>query len=180
MKKLIVALAGHAGAGKDTFGKMLIERFEGFGKTAKRYAFADHLKNKAYDLGWDGTKDERGRSLLQHLGDVMREYHGENYFAEYTANEVIGDEDIDVAVVTDLRYKQELEALRKAAAETGNKMLTIRIVRNESILSGTQGQHSSENDLNEVAMDLIVINTGSLDDLSVTADKLVSDLKYTI
>lgn len=180
MKKLIIALAGHAGAGKDTFGKMLIDRFECLGKASQRYAFADHLKDKAEDLGWNGVKDEKGRSLLQHLGDVMREYHGENYFAEYTANEIVRDEDVEVAVVTDLRYKQELEALRKCAAETGNKLLTVRVVRNENILSNTQGQHSSENDLNEIAMDLIVINTGSLQDLSVTATKLVDDLKYTI
>ena len=53
MRKVIIAVSGRAGAGKDTFGKAVIDALN---VKAVRMAFADHLKEQAKMLGWDGLE----------------------------------------------------------------------------------------------------------------------------
>ena len=62
-------LTGKAGCGKDTAYKIMKKYAN---KSIKRYAFADPLKNIAYEAGWDGIKDEKGRKLLVSLGKVIK------------------------------------------------------------------------------------------------------------
>ena len=66
----ITLLTGPAGVGKDTFAREIIEGE----KYTAAIAFADYLKHTAHALGWDGMKDDKGRTFLQELGDVVRRY----------------------------------------------------------------------------------------------------------
>lgn len=118
----IIGLAGRARAGKDTVAHYLVEHY-GF----KQFAFATHLKNVAEVAGWDGLKDERGRILLQHLGDVLREYDKDifinNLIGKIKYYDIIcNDYSREVSnplgsvegkiVVSDVRLPSEIEALK--------------------------------------------------------------------
>ena len=172
MRKVIIAVSGRAGAGKDTFGKAVIDALN---VKAVRMAFADHLKEQAKMLGWDGQKDQKGRSLLQHLGDVLREYHGADYFAEYLTNQVASS-DAQVIVVTDLRYKKELEALQKLAERENDILVTVKIIRTEAYeMTAAQEKHSSENDLNGINMNVTIVNNGSMEELDTQVKAFIKE-----
>ena len=73
-----IGLIGLAGSGKDTAAEALGEF--GYWKAA----FANHLKQLAYEFGWDGKKDERGRALLQDLGMAARKYNPDFWIEQLT------------------------------------------------------------------------------------------------
>ena len=121
---MLIGLAGYAGAGKDTVGKILTD-WHGF----KRIAFADKVKELALKinptvwdnfeevdvpliwyvdkLGWDQAKqDEQVRELLQRIGQGARDILGEDVWLDAaTRDYVYGDK----VVFTDVRYPNELE-----------------------------------------------------------------------
>ena len=75
-RKVVVLISGKAGAGKSTFAEYLEQDAVKEGLSCVRTAFADALKDIAYDnFGWNGKKDEKGRRLLQNLGDAGRSYN---------------------------------------------------------------------------------------------------------
>ena len=78
----IIVIMGEAGAGKDTFANHIQNLYSGKGFIVHRITFAKNLKEEARILGWDGQKDEKGRQLLQDLGKVMKNYHGQDYYAK--------------------------------------------------------------------------------------------------
>jgi hypothetical protein len=117
----IIGLAGRARSGKDTVANYLVKQY-GF----KQFAFAEHLKNVAEVAGWDGLKDARGRLLLQHLGDVLREYD-KNIFVNHLIGkiryfEVLATETLlnfgheARVVISDVRLPSEIEALKNLGA----------------------------------------------------------------
>ena len=67
----ILLLTGRAGSGKDTFCDLATRS----GVNVARHAFADSLKRLAFNAGWDGVKDEKGRRLLIDLGNSIRSYN---------------------------------------------------------------------------------------------------------
>lgn len=73
----IILISGKAGSGKDTAAGIIKDNMITDGISEKRILiahFADLLKYIASKFfGWDGVKDENGRTLLQYLGtDVIR------------------------------------------------------------------------------------------------------------
>jgi len=146
-KKIDVGLVGYAGAGKDTaaFGLMR----EGW----HRKGFADLLKMRALDIGWDGSKDAKGRKLLQVIGCAVREYDPEFWVREAFAR-------IDPRrpyVWTDVRFQNEVDFLINE-----RKAVIIRIVR-----PGLKaGKHESESGQAElVGVTHEVVNDGTIEDL---------------
>lgn len=166
--KYVIGFIGRAGHGKDASAKILKEELERAGYKAERYAFADHLKDQCRLLGWDSLKDERGRTLLQHLGDVMREYHGVNYFVDVVIDR-IRQTNADVFFVPDVRFKSEAEGLRKLGEEPDYKVFLVRVKRDHSgwgkELTAEQKGHASEMEMDEIAVDMTIENDGTLDDL---------------
>ena len=167
MKKVYV-LIGHARSGKDTAANFLEQKL---GKV-KRIAFAALLKEQARMLGWNGQKDKSGRDFLQHLGDVLKEYHGPGYYADYVVQQLSQDGNY---IITDCRFLQEYQALADWAAEDpdNRKVVFIRIVRpgdSESDLTEEQKHHASETELDHIREDVAIINDGTLEDLQNKID----------
>lgn len=134
----ITMLTGPAGVGKDTFARELIEgeRF------TAAIAFADYLKFTANTLGWDGLKDKRGRTFLQHLGDVVREYDT-NFWAKYVVYQMLDNPLIEHWVITDLRFDNEYLYVRDALPHADIEVLQLD--RDfESNLTEEQKQHPTE------------------------------------
>ena len=64
-----ICISGKAGSGKDTAAEYLQQEIEMDGYNVLIYHYADILKFVLQRLfGWDGVKDEYGRSLLQYVG----------------------------------------------------------------------------------------------------------------
>lgn len=117
----LVGLAGYMGVGKSTVASIM-EADYGY----RVYGFADALKALARKIGWDGTKRppshyyERlgfgahtynGRLLLQELGVGAREVLGEDVWVK-ALFERIAAEAPPLAVISDLRFENEADAIR--------------------------------------------------------------------
>lgn len=144
-----IGLIGLAGSGKDTAAEALVEL--GYWKNA----FAAHLKDLAYEFGWDGKKDERGRALLQDLGMAARKYNP-NFWIEQIPWPTKGSRGSRwPQVYTDVRFQNEADHIRNHGG------IIVRIVR-PGVISGS---HESELKQCEVAADIEIVNDGTIEDL---------------
>lgn len=144
----LIGLIGLAGSGKDTAATALTKM--GYW----RNAFADALKDMAYQFGWDGKKDARGRALLQDLGMAARKYNP-NFWIEQNSWPPDGKEFSVRNVYTDVRFQNEADRIR---AHGG---VIIRIVRPGIIAQ----EHESELKQADIPADYEIVNDGSIEDL---------------
>lgn len=141
-----IGLIGLAGSGKDTAAEALIKL--GY----YRMAFADELKELAFEFGWNGEKDENGRRLLQELGMIGRRY-SPNVWIKHVAWRVVPKG--PPVAFTDVRFQNEADYVRSIGG------IIVRIVR-PGIISGN---HESELKQCEVAVDIEIVNDGTIEDL---------------
>lgn len=127
---MIVALGHRKGVGKDTVGAILVNKCQQLGIKSTCFSFAQRLKEMAYmTYDYAGVKIPEYyaadysrkneylphlgmtyRDLLIKLGCKMREIHPDTWIAPvlYDATR------FDIAVVTDLRFPNEMELVRAA------------------------------------------------------------------
>lgn len=159
-KTQIVLLGGKGQVGKTTAAMYLLGRLSAYdGILAKISPLASPIKLNAYEFyRWDGLKDERGRTLLQEIGDAGRKYN-EDIFCEYLEErEGTGIFPSNFVLVDDWRYPNESEYFRK------NWMFEVTTVRIErpSELPGETSKHISENALPLSEVENLVYNDCSI------------------
>ena len=83
----LILISGKAGHGKDTLAGYLKAVMEEDDKKVLIVHYGDLLKYICKQFfGWDGNKDEKGRTLLQHVGtDVIRKMQP-NYWVDFVNN----------------------------------------------------------------------------------------------
>lgn len=154
----IIALSGRARHGKDTAANHLKECLEAHGKTVLITHYADLLKYICVAFfGWDGAKDEYGRSLLQHIGtDIVRKKHPDFWVDFITNILTLFDNEWDYVIIGDARFPNEISKLREA----GFDVTHARITRTdfESPLTEEQQSHSSEMALDAYPVDVWLTN----------------------
>lgn len=157
-KKHMILISGKAQAGKNTFALGLYGFFE--------YAFANQLKTFAKQLGWNGNKDERGRKFLQDLATVVRTYN-QRTWVNLMCNTLVADKYPDKVAITDCRYFNEINVMRRWGKNNGYRVDTIRIERpgHDSMLTEEAKNHPSETELDNYLVDHVVMNTGTITDL---------------
>ena len=68
----IFLISGKAESGKNTVADFIanyyMKSYIDKNNFIRGVAFADEVKSIAYNLGWDGVKDSKGRELLQQIG----------------------------------------------------------------------------------------------------------------
>jgi len=161
MTSLIIGISGKAEHGKNTVAALIAELLPD--RRVVRVALADALKREARDLfGWNGVKDETGRTLLQTHG-VNRRSENLNYWIS-KAFDAMTDPDA-VYVIPDVRFKNEADAIRARGG------VVWRVTRSEpdgssfvNHLGSDQKNHVSETELDEYRFDFFVSNT-TLNDL---------------
>lgn len=171
----VCLVAGKAKYGKDTFASFLKQSLEKKGKKVLILHFADYLKFicKEY-MGWDGVKNNEGRTLLQHIGtDVIRNRNND-FWTDVVAQLIaVLYKDYDYFIVPDCRFINEVEVLK---FDYSFNVKTFWVVRKENGefydngLTEEQKNHRSENDLNIWPFDHIVFNTSDLDNLKAIAE----------
>lgn len=158
-KKVIFLVSGKAGSGKSSFTQDAILELDKFGIKAKRMSFAAKIKDIASQyFGWSGTKDERGRTLLQHLGECGREYHINTWVNNLIYDIVTDVSNTKVYIIDDCRYVNEITCFE---GDYRFKVIKINIQRTNynSNLTLEQQMDVSENGLNNYAgFDTIIIN----------------------
>lgn len=80
----IISISGKAQHGKDTTASYLKESLERRGKKVLITHYGDLVKYVcAAFLGWDGKKDEAGRSLLQRVGTEYVRSKDKDYWVRF-------------------------------------------------------------------------------------------------
>lgn len=175
---MIIGISGKAGAGKDTLLDMLME----INKNIERVKFAGYLKDISAELlgvepsqfesqefksAFVGDGKMTVRDFLIKLGMLMRDVKS-TYWVDTAMEEAmsINESGHDV-VITDMRFPNELESVKKAGG------VTIRINRlNKGV------DHESDTALDDADFDHVIYNYGSLEDLRKNAEELAKKLGW--
>jgi len=177
---MLVGICGKAGAGKDTIGDYLIEKY-GF----KKISLADPLKkvvkeafvlddHTVYDREAREKELERWpgwsvRKLLQYVGTELFREHIDNAIWVKNLWYKISDDRENNYVVTDIRFPNELEFLERHAQD--GDFISLRVVRKgQDGLVGLQGHASESFDLQT---QFIVDNDKSFEDLYNIVDGII-------
>jgi rhodanese-related sulfurtransferase len=180
----VIGFCGYAQSGKDTAAGFLTAH--GY----ERLAFADALRDSVYLLnpivrvssignadceyervqdlvdrvGWDVAKVSYPeiRQLLQRMGtEVGRALYGESFWVDRVLLQM---DSWNNYVITDVRFPNEVEAVRSV----GGKV--IRIYR-EGV--GAVNTHVSDTGVDDLEIDAVVLNQGSLDEFRQEVLKVV-------
>lgn len=160
----IINFSGQAQHGKTTSVNILQNILEKRGKRVLVINYADYLKFicKEY-FGWDGTKSEKGRGILQNVGtDIVRK-KDPDFWVRAVGNfvDMFGD-DFDFILTSDCRFRNEAEYFKPVY-----KTFNVRVSRNnfESGLTEEQKNHPSERDLDDYHFDYEINSDSGLDNL---------------
>ena len=175
---MIIGLSGYARSGKDTVANYLVENY-GFTKVA----FADPMRDALYALnpkidydlrlqevidfwGWEGYKEsEHGteiRELLQRMGtEAGRDQFGQDFWVDQAMKRA---SHYDKVVLSDVRFPNELEAIRKAEG------VSWRVHRDGTLAAN---RHASETALDDAQFDLHLMNNEDVESLYKTVDVLM-------
>lgn len=109
-----IGLSGLARSGKDTFCELAIEHFKQKGLNAKRFALADRLKARVREdlkslcgidvLNCSPADKELVRDYLVAVGKIKRFQTQGRYWTQQVEEEIIRHSDLDIAIITDIRY----------------------------------------------------------------------------
>lgn len=180
-----IALMGRMRSGKDTVASRLVKEH-----AYTRIAFADPLKAMAMALdpivsadqigvkrlravveayGWERAKDEfpEVRRVLQHMGQSQRALDLDYWVRLLLPKVDNADKWSLPVVVTDVRYRNEAEALKAR----GFRM--VRVIRPDSVTTDTAAdRHESEVGLDRWTPDAMILNASSIAELHRRADML--------
>ena len=162
----VICISGKARHGKDTLAGMLNEQLTAKGYRVLTTHFGDLVKYICEKFfNWDGTKDEKGRTLLQYVGtDVVRKQRP-SYWTDFVVSVLeLFPNEWDYVLIPDCRFPNEVECF----IEHGMDTTLIRINRPNFVsnLTPEQLKHPSETTMDDYPPNLYVINDGTLKDLS--------------
>lgn len=162
----VICISGKARHGKDTVAEMLQSHLEQeWGFSVLIIHYADLLKwlCEKY-FGWDGKKDNAGRTLLQHVGtDVVRKQNP-NYWVDFVISFVsLFKDEWDYVIIPDCRFPNEVDCWKSTDFDT----FYFRVERPDyhNGLSEEQKAHPSETALDTYEPDLKILNDGDLSHL---------------
>ena len=147
-----ITISGKAGHGKDTFAANLKRDLEAKGLRVFIFHYADYIKMIAIEVyGWNGEKDERGRSILQSLGDRLRSKNKRVIIDELIKVLKLVEDDFDIAIIADARFPIEIEALKEIWKTVSIHVNRVNYTNN---LTCNQKKHSTETALDDYEYDL--------------------------
>lgn len=149
-KPTIISLSGKAQHGKSSVCE-IIQRLSN--KRCLQVNYADYLKYIAKQYyGWDGKKDDDGRTLLQQLGTEKVRSKYPSFWVDTVIRLInaIG-EDYDLMLISDARFPDEVQRWK----EEGYDIKTIHVDRlgYDNGLSEEQKNHKSETALDGFKFD---------------------------
>ena len=161
----VVLISGKAQNGKDTTAGFLRDALEADGNRVLIAHYGDLVKYVCKTFfGWDGNKDERGRTLLQRVGtDAVRAQRPDFWVSFIGDILTLFPDDWDYVLIPDCRFPNEVDYLKTLGLDVTH----LRVVRENFVSPHTPEQqaHPSETALDDVEPDYYIKNDGSLKDL---------------
>lgn len=159
MKKIFI-LNGSGGVGKDTFVRYVDAYITGVRKYfVAHISSIEPIKEKAWQIGWDGQKDEKGRKLLSDIKMALSEYNDEPF--EYIKTKIerfIDDARIINGVLfIDIREPEEIDRVKQIF---GCETILIKSDRVEQVTS-----NMADAGVYDYTYDCVIENNGTVDDL---------------
>ena len=153
----IVCISGKAQHGKDTTAKLLEETLEAQGNRVLIAHYGDLVKYVCKTFfGWDGKKDEKGRTLLQRVGTDKIRAVSPDYWVDFIVSilDIFCDE-WDYVLIPDTRFPNEYEIYETY----GMDAILLRVVRPNFVspLTEEQQKHASETALDDYQYDARLI-----------------------
>jgi cellulose biosynthesis protein BcsQ len=171
--KTIITFSGKAEHGKTSSAIILKKILERRNYKVLLLNFADQLKFLAKQyFGWDGTKNEKSRTLLQNLGTNIVRKRDPNFWVESAVRTIkLFKEDYDYFLIGDCRFLNECELLKNSDFNVVN----IKVVRLnfENSLMPEQRLHPSETSLDDFKFDYIIESESGLDNLEKEVNKFL-------
>lgn len=176
----VIAFCGSAFSGKTSVCAALIKHIQTVPIYRILYLpFAQPLKDIAYDMGWNGIKDTKGRRLLQLLGtECMRECIDPDGWIKLWQSRIQEDSP-QVIITDDLRFPNEADAVHKLNGSVIRIYCTdaVRLNRATSLdLSLPSSDHPSEKMLPDDYVDFAYENSMP-SDIDFIADRIYTSLK---
>ena len=172
-----ICISGKARHGKDTVAEILRSELAFWGNRVLVIHFADLLKYicKTY-FGWDGNKDEAGRTLLQQVGTDCVRAQNPNFWVDFVLQiATLFADKWDYIIIPDTRFPNEISRIKEQF-----DAVHIRVIRDDvgKELTQEQALHESEVALDHVTPDHSIYNCGSLEDLKENVTKLLDKLSF--
>ena len=180
----IIGIAGKSGSGKNTVAAVLAAELIDHGHTVKLDAFSVPIKDLVRrETAMRLVDKTASRNRMQEIGSVMRR-SDPNYYL----NSLIGRNNLDAhlwenfadawkpadfLILSDLRFPSEAEFC-------GRHGVVWLVERARVLLSGPVAAHESEHALTmlDEHVDYVIINDGSLGDLTGNIQRLVRDGRH--
>jgi hypothetical protein len=172
----IVTLSAKAQHGKDLTASILKEKLEHQNKKVLIVHYADYLKFICREyFGWDGQKNEKGRTILQQIGtEKIRTRDPDFHVGILTRMMKVFAKDYDYFLIPDTRFPNEIEYLKN------NKfnIITLNVLRLnfENNLTPEQRQHKSEIALDGYNFDYYLKSESGIEALEKEVDKFIKFL----
>ena len=145
----IIGISGAARSGKDTFADCLIEVLNARGIKAKKFSFANQLKEEVKDflqstIGIDAfTQDDEKKKIIRPLlvtwGAEVRRKINPNIWIEHVESVL---EDDCVNIITDVRFTNEMEWLKD---KSGYSIFINRVLKDGSLVEPANQTESENN-----------------------------------
>lgn len=179
----VILISGKARHGKDTLAKFIKEALEHQGGYRVAIVhYADVLKDICTRYAdWDGNKDEKGRSLLQKVGESIRDKDPDFFVRHLFDLAKAYFSDMDFIIIPDVRYENEILYWdTRDALVNGFWPYWINIERPnfDNGLTKEQLEHSSEKgiDASRITLSRVrFLNDGTLEGLKDKASTYVDD-----
>lgn len=169
----IICISGKAQHGKDTTAVILAETLRNQGHRVLIAHFGDLVKYVCKTFfGWDGKKDEKGRTLLQYVGTDKIRSASPDYWANFIVSILsIFQDEWDYVLLPDCRFPNEYEVF----TAYGMEAVLLRVTRPwfDSPLTEEQQQHISETALDDYHYDVEIINDRDIDGLKESVNDFV-------
>ncbi len=170
----IVCISGKAQAGKDSIANALADELCKRGNAVLVYHHADYLKYlcKQY-FGWNGIKDEQGRTILQSIGtDYVRNKRPSFWVDTALDFFEVFEEKYDYVLIADCRFKDEIDTYKLYYPTTS---LRIHRVDFDNGLTPEQKTHASETSLDDYSFDITINCPSGLENIQNYATMLLEE-----
>lgn len=183
----IILISGKAQHGKDTCANYIKDILESRGQNVLIAHYGDLVKYFCEKFwGWDGVKDDYGRSLLQKVGtDIVRK-EMPNYWVEQVTNMIkfsMRDHIFDTVIIPDVRFPNEIDInhyFYDIEEKDRPVIYSIRVEREKynklgwkSPLTEEQQKHISETSLDDWDFEYYINNDFGLACLSNKCNEFV-------
>lgn len=149
-KPTIITISGKAGHGKDSFALSLKSDLEKYGKKVFIIHYADYLKFLVKTVhNWNGEKDEKGRSLLQETGGLMRKIDPLFFIKRLEEIVFLAKDDYDYVLIPDARFPNELNYF-ETIYRTYNVLVKRLYIPEDKVVALTSVQ---KKDVSETSVD---------------------------